>query len=144
MERFKDFIYSSGQIFVFIVLIGGLILGSFILMAKRRLTPSLKIQITNSQQSIVHSGQESQIQTNPKVSMVSNIKKKKLQAFIININTAEAEDFQLLPGVGPKTAERIIEYRKNNGKFKQKEGIMEVKGIGEGKFEKWKDLITID
>jgi comEA protein len=135
MEKFKDFIYSSGQIFVFIVLIGGLILGSFILMAKRRHSSDPKIQITHSQQ-------ESQI--SPKTSTSTNIPKKKPQSFVININTAEAEDLELLPGVGPKTAERIIEYRKNNGKFKEKEDIMEVKGVGEKKFERWKDLITIN
>lgn len=135
MERFKDFIYSSGQIFVFIVLIGSLILGSFILMVKRRHSPAPKIQITNSQQSIVHSQKGSQ--TNSTTSTVSN-------TFTININQAESEDLQLLPGVGPKLAEGIIAYRKNNGKFKQKEGIMNVKGIGEKKFEKWKDLITIN
>ncbi|MFH0775241.1 MAG: ComEA family DNA-binding protein [bacterium] len=132
MEKFRDFIYSSGQIFVFIVLIGGLILGSFILMTKRRLYPEPKIQIVHSQH--VH-------QT---ISTTSNISKEKPRSYIININTAEAEDLQLLPGIGPKTAERIIEYRKNNGKFKQKEDIMEIKGIGEKKFEKWKDLITIN
>mgnify|MGYP001596555621 CR=1 FL=1 len=138
MERFKDFIYSSGQIFVFIVLIGSLILGSFILMVKRRHSPAPKIQITNSQQSIVHSQKGSQTNS------TTNISKRKPQTFTININQAELEDLQLLPGLGPKTAERIIEYRKNNGKFKQKEGIMNVKGIGEKKFEKWKDLITIN
>jgi comEA protein len=135
MEKFKDFIYSSGQIFVFIVLIGGLILGSFILVTKRRHSSDPKIQITHSQQ-------ESQI--SPKTSASNIPKKKKPQVFIININTAESEDLQLLPGVGPKLAERIIEFRKNNGKFKEKEDIMGVKGIGEKKFERWKDLITID
>lgn len=138
MEKFRDFIYSSGQIFVFIVLIGGLILGSFILMTKRRLYPEPKIQIVHSQLH-VHSQQMYQA-----TSTTSNISKEKPRSYIININTAEKEDLELLPGIGPKTAERIIEYRKNNGKFKQKEDIMEIKGIGEKKFEKWKDLITIN
>ncbi|MBU1262920.1 helix-hairpin-helix domain-containing protein [bacterium] len=137
MERFKDFIYSSGQMFVFIILIGGLILGSFILMVKRRHNPVPKIQI-------VHSQKGSQTQTDPKTSTTSNLPKKKPQTFIININTAEKEDLELLPGVSPKIAERIIEFRKNNGKFKQKEDIMEIKGIGEKRFEKWKDLIIIN
>ena len=59
----------------------------------------------------------------------------------VNINTASIEILTKLPGVGEKTAEKIIEYRKSYGKFKSSEDIMNVKGIGKGKYEKMKDFI---
>lgn len=61
----------------------------------------------------------------------------------VNINTADKEVLSSLTGIGPVTAERIIEYRDKNGPFKSKEEITKVKGIGEKTFEKIKDLIEI-
>lgn len=61
----------------------------------------------------------------------------------ININTASLSELDTLPGIGPTTAQRIIEYREQNGGFNSIEEIMNVSGIGEAKFEKIKDLITI-
>ncbi len=60
----------------------------------------------------------------------------------ININTATQEQLDTLPGIGQSTALKIIEYRKENGKFKKIEDIKQIKGIGEAKFNKLKDLIT--
>lgn len=62
---------------------------------------------------------------------------------VININTATQEELDTLPGIGPATATKIIEYRKEKGKFKQKEEIKEVSGIGEAKYEKIKEYISI-
>lgn len=61
----------------------------------------------------------------------------------ININTASASELESLPSIGPKLAERIIEYRTANGSFKVIEEIINVKGIGDKTFEKFKDQITI-
>lgn len=61
----------------------------------------------------------------------------------ININTAQAEELQKLPRVGPAIAQRIIDYRKENGNFKRIEDIMKVRGIGEKVFEQLKGLITV-
>lgn len=52
----------------------------------------------------------------------------------ININTCTQKDLESLPGIGEKTADKIIEYRKQNT-FIEIEDIMEVKGIGQKKFE---------
>ena len=52
----------------------------------------------------------------------------------ININSASAEQIALLPRVGIKLAERVVEYRKANGSFKKVEDLMEVKGVGEKLF----------
>ena len=61
----------------------------------------------------------------------------------INLNTATAAQIATLPGIGEKTAERIIEYREKNGGFKKVEDLMNVKGIGEKSFLKLKALITV-
>lgn len=61
----------------------------------------------------------------------------------ININTAETEELQELPRVGPKIAERIIQFRETHGEFKKIEEIMKVRGIGENTFNKIKDKITV-
>lgn len=60
---------------------------------------------------------------------------------LININTASLEELMQLPGIGEATAKLIIEYRSTN-KFNSIEDIMNVSGIGEGKYNKIKDLIT--
>ena len=61
----------------------------------------------------------------------------------VNINTATKEELDTLPGVGELTANKIISYREENGKFKLIEEIKEVSGIGDSKFEQIKDLIEI-
>ena len=62
---------------------------------------------------------------------------------VVNINTADVNELATLKGIGPKTAERIIEYRQNNGSFKSIEEIKNVKGIGDKKFENIKDRLRI-
>ena len=62
---------------------------------------------------------------------------------LININTAGQTDLEMLPGIGPSTAANIIAYREANGPFAAIEAIMDVPGIGEGKFEAIRDLFTV-
>jgi competence protein ComEA len=62
---------------------------------------------------------------------------------VVNINTAPAEQLERLPGVGPKTAARIVEYRQKNGGFKKVEELMNVRGIGEKAFLKMKNQLTV-
>jgi competence protein ComEA len=61
----------------------------------------------------------------------------------INLNTATQSQLETLPGIGPKAAQRILEYRQKNGSFKKVEDLMNVKGIGEKSFLKLKPLITV-
>jgi competence protein ComEA len=61
----------------------------------------------------------------------------------VNLNTATAEQLATIPGVGPKMAERIIDYRQKNGGFKKVEDLMNVSGVGEKSFLKLKPLITV-
>lgn len=61
----------------------------------------------------------------------------------INLNRASSEQLQLLQGVGPAMAERIIEYRNNVGIFKTTKELMNVSGIGEKTFKKLEDRIEV-
>lgn len=61
----------------------------------------------------------------------------------VNINTANLDKLQTLPGIGEAMAKRIIEYRTENGKFQSIEDIKNVSGIGDSKFEKIKEYIVI-
>jgi len=61
----------------------------------------------------------------------------------ININTAGINELSMLPGIGEKTAEKIIELRIERGRFKRIEELMDVKGIGEAKFNKMKKFLYV-
>lgn len=61
----------------------------------------------------------------------------------INLNTASEKELQELPGIGPAMSARIIEYRETNGPFQSIDDVKKVRGIGNAKFEKMKDKVTI-
>ena len=61
----------------------------------------------------------------------------------VDLNNATLQELVQLKGIGKKYAERIIEYREQNGKFAKIEDIMNVKGIGQKKFEAIKDFIFV-
>jgi len=61
---------------------------------------------------------------------------------VVNINTASAEQLQLLPRVGPALAGRIIAFRETNGPFRSIDEIVAVKGIGERSFAKLEPYLT--
>jgi competence protein ComEA len=63
---------------------------------------------------------------------------------IVNINTADVTQLDALPGIGPSTAEKIMEYRDTNGPFATIDEIMSVSGIGPAKFEQIQSFITVD
>lgn len=62
---------------------------------------------------------------------------------LIDINTASIAELDTLPGIGPTTAQRIIDYRTQNGPFLNIEDIINVSGIGPASYERIKDLITV-
>ncbi len=61
----------------------------------------------------------------------------------VNLNQANAQELIALKGIGPKTAERIIAYRQEHGPFKTADQLVMVKGIGNAKFAKIKDQVTV-
>lgn len=62
----------------------------------------------------------------------------------ININTASREELEKLPNIGEKTAQNIIEYRNEFGKFRRVENIMLVDGISDKKFRYIRNLIKVE
>ncbi len=64
-------------------------------------------------------------------------------SLIVNINTANETELEQLPGIGPSISSKIVDYRNQNGKFKNIEDIKNVTGIGDSKYEKIKDFIKV-
>ena len=73
----------------------------------------------------------------------TNEKAEGTKELMININTASQDELERLPGIGQSTANKIINYRKENGKFTKIEDIQNVSGIGEAKFNNIKNYITV-
>lgn len=63
---------------------------------------------------------------------------------LVDINKAGLDELVTLPGIGEGLAQRILDYRAENGPFDTPEALMEVSGIGEKKFEELRDLITAE
>lgn len=74
---------------------------------------------------------------------VSSNSSNATQTLKININTASVDDFSKIPGIGSSIASRIVEYRKENGKFSTVEDIKNVSGIGDAKFNNIKNYIYV-
>ncbi len=62
----------------------------------------------------------------------------------VELNSADKAALESLPGIGPRTAELIIEYRMNNGGFQKIEDLMNVRGIGERTFLRLRELVRVD
>lgn len=72
-----------------------------------------------------------------------NVLENEVKNSKVNINTALQTELETLTGIGPSTALKIIDYRKENGEFKSIEDIKNVPGIGESKFENIKEEICV-
>ena len=72
------------------------------------------------------------------------IEENKSKVEKVNINIATQTEIETLPGIGPSTALKIINYRNEHGKFKNIEDIKNVSGIGDSKFENIKEYICTE
>ena len=79
----------------------------------------------------------------PKATTQQQAAVKSAPTAIVNINTASAAELDTLPGIGAKTAARIVEYRQKNGPFKKVEELMNVRGVGEKNFLKLKAQLSV-
>ena len=73
----------------------------------------------------------------------SSNKESAFKISVVNINTATQTELETLPGIGPSLALKILNYRKENGKFSSIEDIKNVSGIGDAKFENIKNYIRV-
>jgi competence protein ComEA len=69
--------------------------------------------------------------------------KKKPPAQPININTANSEELQLVPGIGPVTAGKIVQMRKSYGAFKSVDDLLAIRGFGEKRLDKMRKYLTV-
>ena len=63
---------------------------------------------------------------------------------VVNINTADVSQLSLLPRVGARAAQRIVDYRKEHGNFQKATDLMQVKGFGDKTFERLSSYITVE
>lgn len=68
----------------------------------------------------------------------------RLEAMRIHLNQAQEKDFEKLPGIGPKLAQAIVQYRAQNGNFSKAEELMKVKGFGKGRYERLRSFLVVN
>lgn len=118
-------------------LIISLLIGSGVSLYKKQKTPKTLINIETETITIGD--------TVTNLSLKSERIKNKKETFdtLIDINQATSKELEILPGIGPVLAQRIIEERNRVGKFSNQEDLIKVKGIGKKKLDKIKDKIII-
>jgi comEA protein len=75
--------------------------------------------------------------------MLMNTDEKSSTVFKIHLNTASSDILQQVPGFGPVTAKKIVQYRDQNGPFQSVEDLIHIKGIGPKTIEKIKNYLTV-
>src|SRR5712672_3075599 len=69
--------------------------------------------------------------------------KKKPPAQPVNINTANSEQLRTVPGIGPSTAEKILQMRKSYGAFKSVDDLLAIRGLGPKRLDKMRKYLTV-
>jgi competence protein ComEA len=92
----------------------------------------------------LHDGQKIEIPVSGSAASAQSTGKRALSNGSVNLNTADEGELDTLPGVGPATARKIIEYRDKNGSFRHTDDLMKIPGIGRKKYDKLKDHVCIN
>jgi comEA protein len=119
-----------------VILLAAVLVMSGLLLIKQKDVPTTFTENTNS--SSQGTAAKPVVSSPTSVQTPSTVK-----VGLVNINTSSLEELDTLPGVGPATAQKIVDYRNKNGNFKSLENIMDVSGIGEAKYSQLKDKISI-
>lgn len=130
-NQFKT-IYDKHWLDIGVFFLIALLVGSGLLLLKTPGKDENKIEISGA-----NGGEADAPLENATVSVKEDNEK------LVNINTADAKELDGLPGIGEKTAEKIISYREETGPFGTLEDIKKVAGIGESKFAELKELIVV-
>jgi len=69
--------------------------------------------------------------------------KKKPPAKPVNLNTANSEELQQVPGIGPATADKILQMRKSYGAFKSVDDLLAIRGLGPKRLDKMRKYLTV-
>lgn len=79
------------------------------------------------------------------LSLSSNLgaSKKKPPAKPVNVNTATSEELQQVPGIGPATAQKILQMRKSYGRFKSVDDLLAIRGLGQKRLDKMRKYLTV-
>lgn len=77
------------------------------------------------------------------VSAAAGAGKKKPPLKPVNINTATSEELQQVPGIGPATAQKILQMRKSYGPFKSVDDLLAIRGLGEKRLDKMRKYLTV-
>src|SRR5256886_3487522 len=77
------------------------------------------------------------------LSAAASAGKKKPPVKPVNINTATSEELQQVPGIGPATAQKILQMRKSYGPFKSVDDLLAIRGLGEKRLDKMRKYLTV-
>ena len=77
------------------------------------------------------------------VGLPHSLPKKKPPVKPVNINTATSEELQQVPGIGPATAQKILQMRKSYGPFKSVDDLLAIRGLGEKRLDKMRKYLTV-
>lgn len=131
-------IYNQYWLDIGVVLLVALLLGSGLLLIKISKEGKRPIEIIGTEENQADQKVKAAVEDREAVD------ESEKQNGLVNINTASQSELEGLPGIGEKTAEKIIDYREENGDFKTKEDLKNVSGIGDAKYSEIEDLITVE
>lgn len=130
-------LFSRGDFWAVLFLLSCMLIGSAMMIFQkhnRRLPPELVIETVKSTATAGH-----------KYTAASGTASQPSQNHLkLNLNTAPADSLELLPGIGPKYAALIAEYRQNNGPFESVQELAKIPGIGPKTVNKLSQYLTLE